>query len=73
MNAAHVVLILLALVGFFLLATVLLVPIYLFLQREKKASERWTPEAMARRMRDTPPSPNGTTAHDVEDEHNREG
>ncbi len=33
-------------IGFFSLAAILLVPIYLFLKREEKASEEWTKEAL---------------------------
>lgn len=38
------------LVGFAVLAAVLLVPVYRFLDREKKVAEKWTPEALAERM-----------------------
>ena len=64
MNASSILIIIMALVGFFLLAAILLVPVYLFLKREKKASEQWTPEAVARRLRETPPSANGASHHD---------
>ena len=64
MDASFILLVVIALIGFFLLAAVLLVPVYLFLQREKRASEQWTPEALARRVRETPPSPNGSKQHD---------
>ncbi len=64
MDASFIVLVVIALIGFFLLAAVLLVPVYIFLQREKKASEQWTPEALARRIRETPPSPNGSGRHE---------
>lgn len=33
-------------IGFFSLAAILLVPIYLFLKREEKASEEWTKDAL---------------------------
>lgn len=39
-------------VGFGLLAAVLLVPVYRFLEREKEVAEEWTPEALAERMRE---------------------
>jgi hypothetical protein len=39
-------------VGFGLLAAVLLVPVYRFLEREKKVAEKWTPDALAERMGD---------------------
>ena len=64
MDASFILLIVIALIGFFLLAAVLLVPVYLFLKRERKASEQWTPEALARRIREAPPSPNGSRQHD---------
>lgn len=57
--------ILLAFFGFLALATVLLLPVYLFLKREERDSENWTPEALAR---DWPPpaSPsNGTPPPDA--------
>ena len=64
MDTSFILLIVIALIGFFLLAAVLLVPVYLFLKRERRASEQWTPEALARRIRETPPSPNGSRQHD---------
>ncbi len=36
-------------IGFFLLAYILLAPVYRFLQREEKVSRQWTPEALAAR------------------------
>jgi hypothetical protein len=42
-----------------LLAALLLVPVYRFLRREETLSRQWTPEALARRMRETASS-NGT-------------
>ncbi|MFB6279578.1 MAG: hypothetical protein ABEK75_08735 [Salinibacter sp.] len=39
------------LIGFAVLAAVLLVPIYRFLDREEEVAEEWTPEAVAERMR----------------------
>jgi hypothetical protein len=33
-------------IGFFCLAAILLVPVYLFLKREEKASENWTKESL---------------------------
>ena len=41
---AYVPLILLAFLGFLVLAVIVILPFYLFLQREKKASEQWTPD-----------------------------
>jgi hypothetical protein len=72
MDLSSILLIVMALVGFFLLAAVLLIPVYLFLQREKRASEQWTPEALARRTREAPPSPNGSAVHGPADEDNPE-
>ena len=40
------------LIGFFALAAMLLVPVYRFLKREEKASERWTSEALRRDSHD---------------------
>lgn len=42
--------ILFTLVGFFLLAAILLVPIYLFLRREERVSEQWTPHSLEERV-----------------------
>lgn len=39
-------------IGFFVLAAVLLVPIYRFLKREEEAAKHWTPEELARRVRE---------------------
>ncbi len=68
MNTSSILIMIMALVGFFLLAAILLVPVYLFLKKEKKVSEQWTPEAVARRIRETPPSPNGASHHNPADE-----
>lgn len=46
--------ILLTFVGFVALAAILLVPVYRFLKREEKLSQRWTPEALARRAHQQP-------------------
>jgi len=40
------------LIGFGLLAALLLVPIWRFLDREQEVAEDWTPEAVAERMRE---------------------
>lgn len=40
------------LVGFGLLAAALLVPIYRFLDREQEVAEHWTPDELARRVRE---------------------
>ena len=48
---AYTIIVIVTLVGFFLLAALLLVPVYLFLKREEKASQRWTRENLARRSR----------------------
>lgn len=49
------------LVGFLALAIALLLPVYRFLQREERASEAWTDEALARQHREATPPPNGAT------------
>lgn len=50
------------LVGFGLLAALLLVPVYRFLERERKVAKKWTPEALAERMQERQRSAtNGTT------------
>lgn len=68
MTASSVLLIVLALIGFFLLAAIVVVPVYRFLKREEQASRQWTRETLARRTRETPPHSNGTARHDVADE-----
>jgi hypothetical protein len=40
------------LIGFGVLAALLLVPIWRFLNREQEVAEDWTPEAVAERMRE---------------------
>ena len=40
------------LIGFCVLAALLLVPIWRFLNREQEVAEEWTPEAVAERMRE---------------------
>ena len=46
------------LIGFALLAALLLVPIWRFLDREEEVAEEWTPEAVAERMREHEASTN---------------
>jgi hypothetical protein len=46
--------ILLTFIGFVTLAAILLVPVYRFLKREEKLSERWTKEALARKAHKQP-------------------
>lgn len=48
----YTILILATLVGFCLLAYVLLAPVYNFLEREEALSEEWTPERVAERIRE---------------------
>ena len=57
----YTTIIIVTLVAFLALAAVLLVPVYRFLQREKKASDKWTKDEIARRARDRPPR-NGSGA-----------
>lgn len=56
------------LLGFGLLAALLLVPVYRFLERERKVAEKWTPEALAERMRDRDATTNGTEGEDESEE-----
>lgn len=56
----YTVLIILTLVGFFLLAALLLVPVYRFLDREEEASKRWTEDRLAERLRERRSASNGT-------------
>jgi hypothetical protein len=52
-------------VGFGLLAAALLVPVYRFLEREQKVAQKWTPDALAERMRKRQKTAtNGTEASD---------
>jgi len=39
-------------IGFGLLAALLLVPVYRFLERERKVAQKWTPDALAERLRE---------------------
>ena len=64
MDASFIFLMVIALVSFFLLTAMLLVPIYLFLKREKRASEQWTPEALAQRVSEPSSSPKASQQHD---------
>jgi len=56
------------LVGFGLLAAALLVPVYRFLERERKVAKKWTPEALAKRMQERETSANGTPTEAEPDE-----
>lgn len=56
----YALLIILTLIGFFLLAAVLLVPVYRFLEREEQVSKRWTEDQLAERMREHRAQSNGT-------------
>jgi hypothetical protein len=51
--------ILASLFGFLTIAAILLVPIYLFLNREEEASREWTEEALARRYAEQNPGGDG--------------
>ncbi|TDI77597.1 MAG: hypothetical protein E2O84_00710 [Bacteroidetes bacterium] len=48
----YTVVILVSLVGFALLAAILLVPVYRFLKKEEKISEQWTVEALQKRSKE---------------------
>lgn len=52
-------LILATLVGFFILAYMLLAPVYRFLEREQQASKEWTPERIAERLEERRASSDG--------------
>lgn len=54
------------LVGFGLLAALLLVPVYRFLERERKIAKRWTPEALAKRMQEQDSTATNGTSDDAE-------
>ena len=54
------------LVGFGLLAAVLLVPVYRFLERERKVAQKWTPEALAERTREQQTTATNGTASDAD-------
>jgi hypothetical protein len=53
-------------VGFGLLAALLLVPVYRFLERERKVAKKWTPDALAERLQERR-STNGTEEKAPED------
>lgn len=69
-------LITLIVIGFFVLAAILLGPIYRFLEREERAAEQWTAEDLRKRRRDhleesaeeTSPEDAESTSEDVTDE-----
>lgn len=48
----YTVVILLTLVGFFALAALLLFPVYFFLKKEERVAQKWTKDALARRVRE---------------------
>lgn len=56
------------LIGFILLAVLLLAPVHFFLEREKEASKEWTPEKIAERLQKRRASTNGTNAEDTIEE-----
>ena len=55
----YTLIIILTTLGFLLLAALLLTPVYLFLNREEERSERWTEQALAKRIREEGPGKNG--------------
>lgn len=60
--------ILTTLVGFGLLAALLLVPVSRFLDREKEVAKDWTPEAIAERIQERQSTPtNGTASGEASD------
>lgn len=54
------------LVGFGLLAALLLVPVYRFLEREQQVAQKWTPEVLAERLQERR-STNGSETEPSED------
>lgn len=56
----YTLLIIVTLIGFFLLAALLLVPVYSFLERERRASEEWTPDKIAERLQKRRASTDGS-------------
>lgn len=65
-DAEYLPIILGTLVGFFLLAALLLVPVYRFLERERKVAEKWTPEALAKRMQEQQTTATNGTDEDAD-------
>lgn len=57
-------LILATLVGFTLLAYLLLAPVASFLDREREASKEWTPDRIAERLREREADHNGAQSDD---------
>lgn len=49
--------------GFIALAFILLYPVYRFLRREERASEQWTPGAIAKRQQRDEPSGDGPSSN----------
>jgi len=64
----YTIVILLTFFGFVALAAALLVPVYLFLKREERVSNNWTPEQLARRQQGRRPPANGSpdSEHPIE-------
>lgn len=60
MDTGYALLIVATLIGFFLLAYLLLAPVYHFLDREQQASKEWTPERIAEKLQERRASTNGT-------------
>lgn len=61
----YTLLIVATLIGFFLLAALLLAPVNAFLEREKELSEKWTPEKIAERLREQRTSTDGAKPDDA--------
>lgn len=55
-----------AIIGFLLLAVLLLYPVYRFIRREEDASRKWTPEEIARQARRQPHGGDGAAPEDTE-------
>ena len=55
----YTLIIILTTIGFLLLAALLLTPVYFFLNREEERGERWTEQALSKRIREETPRQNG--------------
>ncbi len=65
--------IILATAGFFLLAAILLIPIYRFLLKEEKISEQWTAESIAASIENRHSPTNGDRSKDDPSANDRGG
>lgn len=69
----YLLVIIATLIVFFLLAALLLVPVYRFLDREQQASKAWTPEKIAERLQQRRASTDGADPDPPQEETRQDG